>query len=234
MIKTFLSSWDWSADAFRMALAASLTQFTRPQFTAFLKKRGTDPAQLKSAAYLLSWQFFNRRQNLGLSIMGVYFRDNYETLRGMRHIESLSGPERVLVVAQEEEMKALKERHNDEYYALQDTQDKRTEALRKTLVERWKALGDVQSPGSTRNKEGYKEQLRILADSEEQEVNALTKQDRKELDAMHEAQHQEEKALEEAHAEQLKALTEVPPANLNKRVSGGTNGGRAKRTRSSR
>jgi len=66
---------------------------------------------------------------------------------------------------------------------------------------------------------------------------------KKELDAMQEAQYYEEKALEKARAEQLEALeeahaesalTEAQPGRLNNRVSDDVDGGKTKRTRSSR
>jgi len=251
MIKVFLSSGEWSADTLRMALASNIT---RAQFTAFLKKRGTDPAQLKSAAYRLSWEFFNRRQKMGLSIVDADMRDDYETLRKIQRNESLSEPERVLVKTHGEEMGALKEKHHNEYKTLKDSQDERTNAQVETCVQRLKALAEGWPRMSTqkeddaeqsRRKKSYSEQLRILADTEEEEMDALKKVDRKELDVMHETQYQEEKALEDAHAEQLKALkedhdnqlkalTEARPGRLNKRSSDGAGGRNAKKTRSSR
>ncbi|KAK4213578.1 hypothetical protein QBC37DRAFT_285778, partial [Rhypophila decipiens] len=65
MVKKFVTWGSWDIDSFRIALAHNMT---RDRFLTFLNKRGSDAPQKMSAAYLLSWEFFNRRQKLGLSM----------------------------------------------------------------------------------------------------------------------------------------------------------------------
>jgi len=113
MIKTFccgISSWP--PETFREHLGSTMT---RDKFTAFLKKRGTDSAQLKSAAFLLSWEFFKRREQLGLSVESVDFRDDLEILEKRDRSET---PEEEVdpAVREEEEAEARKFRESMEVY----------------------------------------------------------------------------------------------------------------------
>ncbi|KAK0708702.1 hypothetical protein B0H67DRAFT_648731 [Lasiosphaeris hirsuta] len=221
MIKTFLSSWDWSAETFRMALGRSVT---RDKFIAFLKKRGTDAAQLRSASYLLSWQFFNRRQKLGLPIVNVDFRDDLKTLDKKRRNKSLSEPQRAMVKAQEQELEAQTEKHNEELDALREAQIEQTGALEKAHVEQLKVLKEAQPRRSTRGSrahghglrnESLSEQMRVLAEAQEKESEALSEDHRKELEALQKAQYQERETLEKAHEESMKASVEAQPGSSN-------------------
>lgn len=240
MIKTFLSSWDWSAETFRLALGASVS---RDKFITFLKKRGVDAAQLRSAAYLLSWEFFNRRQKLALSIVDVDFRDDLKTLEKNLRNESLSELQRVLGKTQEEELEALTEKHYKEVNALLAAQKERTEALNKAHIEQLKVLREAtprmstrrnRAPGHGLRNESLSEQMRVLAEAQETESKALSKEHEKELEILHNTQYQESKTLEKANEESMKALVEAHPGSSNrgKRASDGLDGGRTKRTRS--
>ncbi|KAK3360554.1 hypothetical protein B0T25DRAFT_535891 [Lasiosphaeria hispida] len=222
MIKTFLASWDWSAETFRVALGASVT---RDRFIAFLKKRGTDAAQLRSAPYLLSWEFFNRRQKLGLAIVDVDFRDDLETLEKKRQNESLSESQRALVKAQKEELGALAEKHDKELDALYEAQRERTGALEKAHVEQLKGLTEAQPRRSTRGdsaprqclrNESLSEQMCVLAEAQEKESKALSKEHEEERVALQNAQYQESETLEKAHEESMKAPVEAQPKSSNR------------------
>ncbi|KAK5652400.1 hypothetical protein OQA88_10592 [Cercophora sp. LCS_1] len=80
MIKIFCkTSFDWSLDSFRVALGERLTI---DQLTKFLQKRGTDAHQLKSAAFLLSWEFFNRRERLGLRLDFCFVQEDRGIVEG--------------------------------------------------------------------------------------------------------------------------------------------------------
>ena len=245
MIKTFLSSWDWSAEAFRLALGANLS---RDKFIAFLKKRGTDTAQLRSAVFLRSWEFFNRRQKLALPIVDVDFRDDLKTLEKRRRDASLSEPQRALDKAQEEELKALTEKHDKELDVQSEAQRARMDDLEKAHVEQLKALRGIQQPrrstrqrsrapaGQSLRDESLSERMRVLEEAQEKENAALRKEHEKELEALQNAQHQVVKTLENAHEESMKALAEARPAGSNrgKRPSDGLDGGgRTKKARSS-
>ena len=245
MIKTFLSSWDWSAEAFRLALGANLS---RDKFIAFLKKRGTDAAQLRSAVYLRSWEFFNRRQKLALPIVDVDFRDDLKTLEKRRRDESLSEPQRALDKAQEEELKSLTARHDKELEAQSEAQGERMDDLEKAHVEQLKALREAQQPrrstrqrsrasvGQSLRDESVSERMRVLAEAQEEEHEALRKEHEKERKALQDAQYQEFRTLENAHEESMKALAEARPtgSNRGKRASDGLDGGgQIKKARSS-
>lgn len=73
MIKTFCTTGEWSLEEFREALG---TTMTRDKLTTFLRKRGDDLHQQKSAACLMSWEFFNRRQKMGLEVADVMVRQD--------------------------------------------------------------------------------------------------------------------------------------------------------------
>ncbi|KAK0646890.1 hypothetical protein B0T16DRAFT_446778 [Cercophora newfieldiana] len=106
MIRAFCGSFWWSAESFLVALGPAVT---RDEFTAFIKKRGTDADQLESAAYLLSWEFFNRRQQLGLLIKDPYpegdlkkLKERVQVVRGTASAsnnEALANEEGVLAEA---------------------------------------------------------------------------------------------------------------------------------------
>lgn len=65
MIKEFTSESDWTVDDFRLALFG----VERKQLTTFLEKIGPQAGN-KSIAYALSWEFFKRREQLGLWVPG--------------------------------------------------------------------------------------------------------------------------------------------------------------------
>lgn len=76
MIKIFVRDGDWTLDEFRQCLKS----VSRQQMTSFLEKRGQQGPQLRSAAYLKSWDFFNRREYLELPLSGCKFRDDFNVL----------------------------------------------------------------------------------------------------------------------------------------------------------
>lgn len=67
MIKIFLDEGDWTISQYCHAVH----DLTRKQLTAFLNMRGHDKAQTRLKAYLLSWEFFNFRDALGLPLRGA-------------------------------------------------------------------------------------------------------------------------------------------------------------------
>ncbi|GAB1311772.1 hypothetical protein MFIFM68171_01982 [Madurella fahalii] len=241
MIKTFLSSCDWCAESFRIALGASLS---RDKFIKFLKKYGTDAGQLRSAPYLLSWEFFNRRQKLGLSIVEVDFRDDLKTLKKNRRNESLSESQRALLKTQEEELEALAEKHYNELDALREAQNERTKALEKAHVEQLRFLKEAQPRRSTRGNralghglrnERLSKHMRILAEVQKKESEALSKEHKTELEALQNAQYQESETLERAHEESMKGSIRAQQGSPNrrKRPLEGLDGGRTTRMCSS-
>lgn len=115
MIKIFVTkSWDWSIETFRLALGV-----TRDQLLSFLKKRGTNATQLQSLAYLRSWEFFNRRQQMGLSIVNVDFRDDLSGLEEKHRLERLTEAQRALDKTHKEAVEALEKKHHEEPNALE-------------------------------------------------------------------------------------------------------------------
>ncbi|KAK4446712.1 hypothetical protein QBC34DRAFT_496748 [Podospora aff. communis PSN243] len=238
MIKTFVSSGDWSAEAFRHALGDNVT---RDKFIAFLKKRGTDAAQLRCAPYLLSWEFFNRRQILGLSVADVDFRDDLEALEKRRRDESLSEEQRALVKAHEQEVAGLDEKHRKDVDAMRENRREQKETLVKVHVEQLKDLVEAHRPRrSTRRSRGSEqslrneslsEQMRALADAQEKESKALREEEEKELRALHHAQYLEAERMRKAHEEAMKALAEGQSGSSipKKRVSDGGEGGGTKK-----
>lgn len=79
MIKIFLSEGQWTLDEFRQALR----NVSRKQLTTFLNRRGSAGPQLRSAAYQLSWEFFNWRKYLGLPLEGANIHDDVCTVEGL-------------------------------------------------------------------------------------------------------------------------------------------------------
>lgn len=69
MIKDFTREGEWTPDQFRKALGA----IERAELTAFLKKRGPS-AGSRCYVYELAWEFFKRREKLGLPLKPV--KDN--------------------------------------------------------------------------------------------------------------------------------------------------------------
>lgn len=63
-IKRFTNGGIWSIDQFRLALGG----VDRPNLTKFLEKRG-ERQGIKSRAFQLGWEFFKRREMLGLNIL---------------------------------------------------------------------------------------------------------------------------------------------------------------------
>lgn len=76
MIKIFVSRGDWTLEEFRQALG----NVSRQQLTTFLTRRGSAGPQLPSAAYQLSWEFFNWREYLGLPLEGASIHDDVHTV----------------------------------------------------------------------------------------------------------------------------------------------------------
>ncbi|KAI0859989.1 hypothetical protein F4860DRAFT_480596 [Xylaria cubensis] len=66
MIKIFVTEGDWTLDQFRLALGG----ISRPAMTGFLEKTGPQ-AGSGSMSYELSWEFFKKRELLGLSLRGA-------------------------------------------------------------------------------------------------------------------------------------------------------------------
>lgn len=63
MIKQFTSGGEWTIDQFRLAMY----DVYRKQLTAFLEKSGPKGGN-STIAYQLAWDFFNRREQLGLPL----------------------------------------------------------------------------------------------------------------------------------------------------------------------
>ncbi|KAK4443116.1 hypothetical protein QBC34DRAFT_417589 [Podospora aff. communis PSN243] len=102
----------WSLDVFRDHLGSSMT---RDKFTTFLNKRGTDSAQLKSGAYLLSWEFLKRREHLGFGIENVDFRDDLDTMRKRDRPEGPEDEEEEVMEPEEQLVaEARRRQHKDE------------------------------------------------------------------------------------------------------------------------
>ncbi|KAB5578560.1 hypothetical protein GE09DRAFT_555388 [Coniochaeta sp. 2T2.1] len=78
MIKIFIDDGDWTIDQFRQTLGV-----TRQQLVKFLSGRG-DSHALLSAAYQLSWEFFNWRDQLGLPLSGADIEED------TRHVQELA------------------------------------------------------------------------------------------------------------------------------------------------
>lgn len=71
MIKIFVTDGEWTIDQFRRALE----RVSRQQLASFLQRTGNE-GQNRLAAYLLSWEFFNRRRHLGLPVSGARISDD--------------------------------------------------------------------------------------------------------------------------------------------------------------
>ena len=87
MIKAFI--WprgSWHLSDFRTALG--VTSVTRVKLTDFLMAKGTDTAQLRSAAFQRSWEFFNRREQLGLSVEDSLWHEAIAKLHGIAEKEA--------------------------------------------------------------------------------------------------------------------------------------------------
>jgi len=80
MIKRFVNTTDWSLEEFRQALG----RVSHSQMTTFLKKRGSSAGQKQSSAFILSWEFFHRRQYLELPLCQTTQRDDVYLLTGAR------------------------------------------------------------------------------------------------------------------------------------------------------
>jgi hypothetical protein len=80
MIKRFVTEGAWTLEQFRHALGT----VTRKKMTAFLRMRGND-GQLRLSAYILSWEFFNWRDQLGLPLSGVKVADDIIAVRKWHH-----------------------------------------------------------------------------------------------------------------------------------------------------
>ncbi|KAM7202611.1 hypothetical protein V8F20_004400 [Naviculisporaceae sp. PSN 640] len=245
MIKIFIMSpWSsWSAEEFRIALADNIT---RDKFTAFLKRRGTDATQKRSAAYLLSWEFFNRRQKLGLPLEGADPRDDLDILVEKRDDAKRSERERAMIATHKEEREALEKRQSLEIRGLSRVHKGQLEAQIKAHVEELKALVAAHPWGTP----GHSEKLRELAEKQEKEDDIerekQAEQDSilgdthcKEIQALEREQEQQLGALKKEERqeavrakEEREALGETRPSRLNKRSSGGAGRGRAKRARS--
>ncbi|KAB5549774.1 hypothetical protein GE09DRAFT_184214 [Coniochaeta sp. 2T2.1] len=78
MIKIFIDDGDWTIDQFRQTLGV-----TRQQLVKFLSGRGYSHALL-SAAYQLSWEFFNWRDQLGLPLSGADIEED------TRHVQEVA------------------------------------------------------------------------------------------------------------------------------------------------
>ncbi|KAK0643999.1 hypothetical protein B0T16DRAFT_416978 [Cercophora newfieldiana] len=69
MIKIFIQHGHWTLEKFRESLGHPALRVERPQLTDFLEKRGPKDG-LKSNAYFLAWEFFHRREKVGLPLRG--------------------------------------------------------------------------------------------------------------------------------------------------------------------
>ncbi|KAK4447983.1 hypothetical protein QBC34DRAFT_466598 [Podospora aff. communis PSN243] len=68
MIKTFIRDGDWTIEDFRQSLVYHSIKLLEPkQLQTFLEKRGPKEG-CKSRAYVLAWEFFHRREQLGLGL----------------------------------------------------------------------------------------------------------------------------------------------------------------------
>lgn len=63
MIKRFTRGGEWTVDQFRLALGG----IARPQLSTFLEKRGPSEGST-SRVFELSWEFFKKRELLGLPV----------------------------------------------------------------------------------------------------------------------------------------------------------------------
>jgi hypothetical protein len=209
MIKVFCDGWgEWSLDEFREALGSSVT---RDRLDAFLRKRGTDGNQLKSAAFILSWEFFNRRQQLGLPIRDVYIQDDLKFLREAEESSKVTREQVNLQKAHFEAKKKLKKGH---------------EHQSKNMAMRH--LAEKAELESTQER-----QLQEMKHSQTREMGALRL---REAQAARLAKTEEEALSDHTdHTIEVAPLAESSSGKLNrKRPSGGGDGGRAKRaTRSS-
>lgn len=131
MVKTFCSTGDWTLEDFREALGPTMT---REKLTTFLGKRGDDVHQHKSAAYLMGWEFFNRRQKMGLEVAGVIFQMDMQTLEENEQklaVQSLALAERAraLVKKQRKQLESLRDAQEREVKALEEAQERELRAL---------------------------------------------------------------------------------------------------------
>ncbi|KAM7213729.1 hypothetical protein V8F06_010863 [Rhypophila decipiens] len=244
MIKKFVTWGSWDIDSFRIALAHNMT---RDKFLTFLNKRGSDDAQKMSAAYLLSWEFFNRRQKLGLSMEDGYPREELDILYKRRKDAKRTARELALVEAYRQKKKDLEEKTSNEIRALGKIHEQKSDDQHKRHFEELKALVQAHPVGSP----SYSEKVRELAEKQRKESDAQIQEHEKEkraqgsshckeFDAFREERKKQKEALREEERlealrkeEQAQPLAEARPAKLNtrKRVSGGASGGRGKRAR---
>jgi len=150
MIKTFCSSGDWTLDYFREALGPPA--ITREKLATFLSKRGDDFHQQQSAAYLMGWEFFERRQKLGLEVADVAFREDEKTVT--ENAESICKQ----VIANERRKTALFKRHRREMQAVLEDQERALaileEAQEKEYMElRYSQMRDMSDLEDTQKKE---------------------------------------------------------------------------------
>ena len=221
MIKVFLSAWDWDSENFRSAFGPSIT---RDRLLSFMQKRGTDAAQLRSAAFLLSWEFFNRRQKLGLSIVNVDFRDDLKKLEKNARLAALSEAQQALVKKHEEEIKVLEDKHGKEHDEWDKGRRRESEALVTRHAEELKALWENRG-------EDFSERRDEMAKRQRKKEDEMVKERGEELRELQERQHEEMEALEKSHAKALKAAGEGRRGRSGKRPSNGLDGGKAKRSR---
>lgn len=80
MIKIFVSEGEWTLDEFRQALGS----VSRQQLTSFLSKTGHEGPQQRTSAYLLSWDFFNWREYLGLPLSGARISKDLAAVEKLR------------------------------------------------------------------------------------------------------------------------------------------------------
>ncbi|KAM7192992.1 hypothetical protein V8F33_008040 [Rhypophila sp. PSN 637] len=246
MIKKFVTGFwvGWDAELFRIALADNMT---RDKFTTFLNKRGTDDTQKGSDAYLLSWEFFNRRQKLGLSVEDPDRHIDMDIIRKREDDARRTDRERAMVKVHEDERKPLEDKHDNETAVLRKKHEEQYDALKKVHVEQLKALADAHPWGTP----GHSEKLRELAAKQDKESEARNKKRREKENALHDAQYEESKALDDQHEkqlddlkeeerlealrekEQVRALAVARPGRLNtrKRASGGASRAGGKRAR---
>jgi hypothetical protein len=221
MIKVFLSAWDWDSENFRLAFGPSIT---RDRLLSFMQKRGTDAAQLRSAAFLLSWEFFNRRQKLGLSIVNVDFRDDLKKLEKNARLAALSEAQQALVKKHEEEVKVLEDKHGKEHDEWDKCRRRESEALVTRHAEELKALWENRG-------EDFSERRDEMAKRQRKKEDERDKERGEEFRELQERQHEEMEALEKSHAKALKAAGEGRRGRSGKRPSNGLDGCKAKRSR---
>jgi hypothetical protein len=87
MIKIFVTDGEWTLDEFRKTLG----KVSRQQMTKFLKQTGSDSHQLMSAAYQLSWEFFNWRDQMGLPLSGACVAE--DIVKSHEWFEALEDPD---------------------------------------------------------------------------------------------------------------------------------------------